>query len=172
VWRRLEVIVKPASVVVSLEPRRGIPVAEHAIKEAFDTARASVAANHQTGHHLGDIAANERVLGDRASLASREGYEAALKSRLGHPAVPPEWAARIQIDTEPDATAPGAIHISVLLANVTPERPREGVDAGLEERSLFDAGLEVEFDGRLEPFDFLLAPKDYRSNPELPAKGI
>lgn len=38
---------------------------------------------------------------------------------------------------------------------------------------MFDAKFEVEIEGgSLQPFDFLLAPKDYRSKPQMAARGI
>ncbi|MCI0562469.1 MAG: hypothetical protein MN733_28620, partial [Nitrososphaera sp.] len=60
-----------------------------------------------------------------------------------------------------------------LLANSTPSKGSEDADAGLEERSLFDAAVDLEISGAtLEPFRFWLAPKDYRSHPEMYGKGI
>src|SRR5208283_2080205 len=58
-------------------------------------------------------------------------------------------------------------------SNTTPDRDESVKDPGLEERAFLDAGLSVEIEGGvIVPFDFLLAPKDYKSKPQMPAKGI
>ncbi len=172
VWRRLPVVVEPVTIGVPATTQRGVIIGSPEVETALAEAQARIAADKRAWHHLGEISANERILGDRSTLENEDAFEAALSGRRGRPASPPAWSARLQVDSEPDPVTAGAYRVRVLLANVTPERPREGVDAGLEERSLFDAEIEIAVDGAVLPFDFLLAPKDYRVNREMPAKGI
>jgi hypothetical protein len=173
VWRRYEVVIPAQTLKLSTSTRTIQTIGDDAMTAALDAAIASVQADPARWHHLGSIESRERILGDAAVLHSQRSYEEALASKRGTPVVPPPWTARIEVVAEPDPSAGGLLRVRALLVNGTPDGYRAKVDAGLEERSLFDSGIQIEAkDGDIVPFDFLLAPKDYRANPQMPAKGL
>jgi Helicase conserved C-terminal domain len=173
VWRRYEVIIPAQTVTLATSTKTFQTIGDDAIAAAVDAARASVQGDPARWVHLGPIESRERALGDSAVLGSPRSYEAALAGKRGMPVEPPPWNARIEVASEPDPSVAGLLRIRALLVNGTPDGYMAKVDAGLEERSLFDSGIQIEAKGAdVVPFDFLLAPKDYRANPQMPAKGI
>ncbi|MHB8719435.1 MAG: C-terminal helicase domain-containing protein [Candidatus Dormibacteria bacterium] len=173
IWRRVEAGIAIPSVTLALGRRSSFTLGDSAIETELVRVQAVVKSEPAAWCHLGEIKARERALGDRSVLASADAYQDALNRRKSSPAAPPDWRARIQVETEPDPVLDGVWRVQLLLVNATPERPFDEVDPGLEERSIFDAGIELEVAGaKVTPFDFVLAPKDYRSDPQMPAKGI
>ncbi|MBI3933703.1 MAG: hypothetical protein HY316_03370 [Acidobacteria bacterium] len=156
------------------------PLGTQEIAAGIEEARAAMEGDPAGWRHL-DIPKNrQRALGDASVLASERAYASAL-ARQGRDRAPlPPWSASIQVESTPEPSATGVLRVRILLANATPElrlygsdRETDEVDPLLQERPLFDAGLSVEVEGgKVIPFDFLLAPKDYRTNPEMVAKGI
>lgn len=139
--------------------------------------RSAVSGDPRTWRHIGTPRERRRDLTASDALDSRTRYTAALQSVIGNVAAPPDWGLAIQVEVLPEANAPGIVRVRVLLANTTAAfdsvRDQGDVDPLLQARAIFDAGLVVEIDGAtLVPFDFLLAPKDYRSNPEMQGKGV
>ncbi len=141
------------------------------IQDAMTTLSASITADPELWRYLGEPTERSRTLGDLSVLSSEESYRNALAGARQTVSLPP-WSAKIFVESIPEPEEPGIIRVRVLFANTTPEG--EGVpDPGLEQRQLFDSGLTIEIEGgTLLPFHFWLAPKDYRSDPKLPAKGV
>lgn len=141
------------------------------IQVAMEKLAASITADPELWRYLGEAAERSRTLGDLSVLGTEESYKKALTSAR-QPASLPPWSAKIFVESTPEPEEPGIIRVRVLFANTTPE----GIDIpdpGLEQRQFFDSGLTIEIEGGdLVPFNFWLAPKDYRSDPKLPAKGV
>src|SRR5712671_1076054 len=169
-WRRSDVKPRPATIeingVMSIE-EFALPEIEAAVSEA----RVSMVSDPDIWRHLADPKKRERSPGNRSIIVGTDAYSKALSS-ASPPVSLPNWSANILIDVALEPEDSEVFRVRVLLANTTPE----GVDVpdpALEERALFDGSLEIEIEGgSLVPFDFWLAPKDYRSDPKLPAKGI
>lgn len=180
VWRRRDVTVDEIQVDLLPDQTVVAPVGAREIAMAIDEASVAMAADPNGWRHLGDPKQRQRVLGDAGVLASERAYASALTRVQGERAPLPPWSASVQVESSPDPTAPDVLRVRVLLANTTPElrlygpdRETDEVDPLLQERPLFDAGLAVDVEGgEVVPFDFLLAPKDYRTNPQMVAKGI
>jgi hypothetical protein len=173
VFRRLDV--RPGSIVVEVTPNSPqiLQIVSNRIEEAIEGARARVEADPQVWRYLGSAEQRERSLGDASVLTSEDTYNKALLVVKGDKVTAPLWSASLQVESTDDPGAPGALRVRILLANTTPDRDGAQKDPGLEERALLDAGLEVNIEGaRVVSFDFLLAPKDYRNKPQMPAKGI
>lgn len=180
VWRRKDLAVAdlqfdaPRDQVIIREKIGELDLAT-AIAEGME-----VIANDTEGwRHLGEPKERQRLLGMTDLLASRETYAISLSKVAGERAALPPWSAELQVDSGPDPTDPSVMRVRVLLTNTTPELRLFGpdreteIDPLLQERSLFDAKIKVAVDtGEIVPFSFLLAPKDYRSNPAMIAKGI
>ena len=173
VWRRVPVSVDISEVAINLTNRSPVSVGAPEIHAQFQAARDAVVSDPDSWHHLAEAKQRQRALGDSATLGSEDAYRAAIASKLGSPVLPPEWQAQLQITTEPVVGEEGTWRVRVLFANITPEADWDEGDPNLEQRALFDASVEVRLNGaRLAPFDFVLAPKDYRSDSSMPAKGI
>ena len=171
-WRRADVQLGfPA---ISLSCERVTPLDEVGrpeIEVALLGVRSRISADPEVWRHLADPGNRERSLGLPQVLDNVTNYKNALAAARDRVSLPP-WNAQVLIEALPEPDEPGVLRVRVLLANTTSE-DREVPDPGLEERSLFDAGLSIQIDGgTIVPFDFWLAPKDYRSDPKLPAKGI
>ena len=172
VFRRLET--KPISLPVllkySAEPSN-VTLGAQQFADAIAEARETIASDPQVWRHLGDPTMGERSLGDRAVLRTQRAYDEALAAVAGFSVEPPAWSLSLQAEAERDASIEGVLRVRVLLANQT--IPTEGTDLGLQDASIFDAGLEIQIEsGEVVPFEFLLAPKDYRSDPRMIARGI
>ena len=173
VWRRYEVGPFPVRVELSPEGIQQLSVGEEAIKTAIQEARTRMLLEPRGWKHLGEPSQCLRELGDLSLLKDANTYSRAVGALEGVRVAPPEWSAKLQVESRPDLSDPEVLRIRTLLMNDTAERDPETPDIKLEERSLLDAKLSVAFeDARLQPFEFLLAPKDYRSNPTMPGKGI
>ncbi len=170
-WRRLEASAEVNS--ISVKPRTSSLYGEVQIADAVDEAKSRAKADPRCWHHLGRADQRTRIIGPAALFNDESAYERGLGDKRGHPVDLPEWRPTLQIVVEPDTTLAGVWRVQVLLSNQTAERGDEKLDPGLEERSIYDAKVIVDVDkGDLVPFDFLLAPKDYRSNRTMHAKGI
>lgn len=144
-----------------------------ALANAIQQAQFSMHNDPFCWRHLGSPEQRERVLGNVSVLASPEAYAKALGAVKGDRVSLPSWSTALQIESGLDPVEPGALRVRVLLVNATSEYDETVADPGLQERSLFDAGIVIEIEGgNLLPFDFLLAPKDYRNKPQMAAKGI
>jgi hypothetical protein len=173
VFRRHDINVDPFTIELGDKDnvRTLIGVAE--ISAAIAKAREAISSDAQLWRHLGSPEEASRELGDAATIATAKAYETALRTKGKTPVSLPPWSVAVQIDSSRDPTHPSAIRVQVLLSNTTSTDIPADVDRGLEERSLFDCQVSVEVErGVLFPFDFLLAPKDYRSKPEMVARGI
>ena len=143
------------------------------ISASLAAARGQILADTRLWKHLSEPVNASRELGDAGNLANAAAYDAALAAMGRAPVAPPPWSLAAQVDITQDPTDPDTIRIRVLLSNTTPDSPDPDADRLLEERSIFDASLAVHVSGAaIRPFDFLLAPKDYRSKPQMPARGI
>lgn len=173
IFRRFEVTPQPISHEVELQKPESVSLGVEEIASGINNARSSIAADKDAWHYLGEPKDRDRSLGDFSVLASPEIYEQALQSKKGDAVPLPHWDVSLQLDSVPDAAKPGVLRIRILLSNRTPERNNNVPDPKLEERSLFDARLSVEIEnGEIVPFDFLLAPNNYRHKPTMVAKGI
>jgi len=173
VWRRVPVSVDLPPVVVNLGARSKVTPGATAIAAQLEIARRAVASDPDVWHHLGEPKQRQRALGDAATLAAPDAFKAALDKKRGNPVAPPDWRAQLQIQWEPVVGEEESWRVRVLFANTTSEAAWDEGDPNLEQRALFDAAVEVRVeDAALEPFDFVLAPKDYRSDSTMPAKGI
>lgn len=152
------------------EPLDQSVVAE-ALARAVDAARQKAAKDADLWKHLAEPKKAERRVTDPSILESAEKYRAFV-DRLGANKVSlPDWKLALRVTTT--AEPAGVVRVRVVLVNQTPEVDPKGIDIALEERAVFDAGLAVDIQGgSVEPFEFLLAPSDYRSNSALLAKGI
>jgi hypothetical protein len=173
VFRRYDIL--PGTFVVDVPSKLPTTdfIAQEEIAAAIEQAQSSMKADPYFWRHLGSPEKHERILGDVCLLERAETYLNALRALKGEPVLLPSWSVALQAETGPDPAIPEAIRVRVLLVNTTPERDESVRDKGLQERFLFDAGLIIEIEGgKLLPFDFLLAPKDYRNKPQMAAKGI
>jgi hypothetical protein len=172
VFRRITV--QNASISVSLAGAGASTqedVAAPELASAIDDARQRLLADQRIWRHLGNPDEGVREMGDRRNLTSELTYEEALARVTGLSVAPPEWAASLQINSEPDNLIEDAVRVRILLTNQTPSDTVG--DYGLQETAMFDAGLDVVLEsGNLIPFEFLLAPKDYKSDPKMYGKGI
>ena len=162
VFRRYDVA--PTSFVLDLQPYQPttVSIGNKEIGFAIEQVKTAMRSDPSFWRHLGKPEQRERVLGDASILKSPEAYTKALNAVQGEPISLPEWSAALQVEASPNPVIPDAVRIHVLLANTTLERGKNISDPGLEERSLFDAGIVIEVEGgTLQPFNFLLAPKDY-----------
>jgi hypothetical protein len=171
-WRRKDI--RMEALLINLAKGHTSPFSEVGtveIEKAFVDTKRQISEDAEIWKHLGDPEKCERALSSPTALNSKESYGKAV-ARLGKKVSLPPWSAQIVVESSPDPDDKDVMRVQILLANTTPEKPN-APDAGLEERSLFDAALEVQFENAtIVPFDFWLAPKDYRTNPKLPAKGI
>lgn len=173
VFRRYDVVSETISVEVALDRAEKLEVGREEIAASLQQARAAMASDSDVWHHLDEPEKRVRSLGEISVLKNREAYERRLQEIKREPVALPPWTITLRLDSAPDPSDPELLRVQVLLSNATPERDDSVPDPKLEDRSVFDAGLAIEVeDGELLPFEFLLAPKDYRSKPRLPARGI
>lgn len=184
VFRRKDV--EPAPITVTVTPgSRDVLVGQAELGDALLAALQDIHADPMRWRHLSDPKKNERELGEGRSISSEAKYAQALKTVVNPHVRLPNWAVQASVDCLPDPLDPGLMRVRVLLTNLTPSREEipdpdneeEKVllepDLNLQERALFDARLEVSVvESQIIPFDFLLAPADYRSRPQMIAKGI
>jgi hypothetical protein len=172
-WRRKDARVRSFRVAVPVIGSQSVSVGATEIADAIATLTSEISSDPDRWRHLGDPEQRQRALGDAQILGDRETYSAALKAISGEPAPLPAWAASLSVQSRPDTIDPNLLRVRVLLANTTNAFDSAIQDASLQERALFDATLQVSIDGgAFVPFDFLLAPKDYKSNPQMTARGI
>jgi hypothetical protein len=182
VFRRHDVRLDDVEIVVAPGEAE---IAREDINREIAQAKAAMRADARMWRHLADPAKNERDLGDSLTITNRASYEAALRAVRGAPVTLPSWDLTLAVDSSADAGRPDATRIRVLLSNVTPAREDQPTskdpgkadliepDVGLQERAIFDTQMWVQVEeGAILPFDFLLAPSDYRTKPQMPAKGI
>lgn len=173
VFRRQDIIPEPLTVTIAAEPAPARPIGTTEIAAALAVARTQLQADTRLWKHLSEPVNACRELGDARNIATADAYEAALTTMGRVPVAPPPWSLAAQVDVTQDPSDPNTLRIRVLLSNTTPDSPAPDADRLLEERSIFDASLAVHVSGAtIRPFDFLLAPKDYRSKPQMPARGI
>lgn len=178
VWRRHNVEVAPILVDLPTTSRSMRTVGAHQLAAAIEQTRVRIQEDAQAWRHLDDPRQGQRTISDATMLESGAAYERRLASLGGQPLVePPSWTAAVHVDAAPDPSDPRALRVRVLIANTTRgfDRATEQhtVDPQTIESSLFDANLSVEVTGgTLSPFEFLLAPKDYRAPSVMAAKGI
>ena len=172
-WRRKDA--RPPVVRVSL-PVGGSELNEVGSTEVSGTiveAISEIANDPARWRHLGEAAQRQRALGSAQVLSDAGAYAAAIRAVKGDVAPFPDWSASLRLESRVDTGDPSLLRVRVLLANTTRAYDPSVEDSGLQERALFDATLRVTVrGGNLVPFDFLLAPKDYKSNPQMSAKGI
>lgn len=172
VFRRMDV--QPGQIsfdLDELDATTNASVGEQSVTAAIDEATQRIVGDTNIWRHLGDPSEGVRILGDRSTLVSESAYASALAAITGPIALPPQWSAALQVSVEPDNVVANAVRIRVSLANESPGQPAG--DSGLAETAMFDAGLDVVVEsGSIVPFEFLLAPKDYKSNPVMFGKGI
>lgn len=172
-FRRHDIILEPLAVELEAQPMQASAVGAAEIAAAIIQARTQMQADPRLWKHLDEPAKASRDLGQAGNLASDDAYNSALAAAGRAPVALPPWSAGLQVDVTMDTAAPGVLRIRVLLSNATPDTIGPDVDRLLEERALFDAQIAVHVSGAsVVPFDFLLAPKDYRSKPQMPARGI
>lgn len=175
VFKRYNVECIPITFGVAKGKYQQISIGEEQLQVATEQACEEICNDSRLWKHLGDPRRGERSLGDSASISTAEAYESALQTVPGEKVALPPWRIFLLLEASEDTDDPRAVRIRILLANTTPERDKDLdiCDIGLEERAIFDAKLTVGIEGgQLLPFDFLLAPKDYRCNPEMPSRGI
>jgi hypothetical protein len=184
VFRRVEAQMAPVAVAIDSVPGE-IEVASDECDSAIQQVQATIGANPRAWRHLAEPEKNERELGSSTEISNADTYEQALSAVKGSRVIQPSWKVRISADAMADPSLPGVVRIRVLLENRTPAReeltaqndgdraPLIEPDRLLQERALFDACLELVVEnGTIIPFDFLQAPADYRSRPQMPAKGV
>ncbi len=172
-FRRHDVILDPLIIPLQAEVAEPKLFGVAETTAALTKARAAIQSDPRLWRHLAEPASASRDLGDARNLANPDSYSKALTELGRAPATPPPWALALEVDTTQDPSRPDTIRIRVLLSNTTTDTVDPQSDRLLEERAIFDAELKVEvLGGEVLPFDFLLAPKDYRSNPQMPARGI
>ena len=171
-WRRNNVSMTPLTVEIGLSNLLTLQeIGRSEIDAAVAASVYRIREDRELWRHLGEPAKKERAIGNFDVLATEESYQGVLGSFASAVGLP-NWTARLFIETSVDPDNEQVIRIRVYLANSTPEMSGD-IDLGLIERSLFDAAVTVSFEGAvLVPFEFWLAPKDYRTNPLLEAKGI
>jgi hypothetical protein len=179
VWRRYKVAIDEFFVDMPTDRDSDLDAGQFEMQTGLAAASEAIANDPDGWRHLGDPSERRRTIPDANILHSENAYQSALRGVGGERVVPPPWKISVQVDAGPDPGEPGAMRVRVLLANWTPDQRPGGRSDGdcpdplLQERAVFDAGLNVIVEGGdLVPFQFLLAPKDYRANPIMPAKGI
>jgi len=173
VFRRCDAETGAVTVELSPGSTQAIVAGQQEVNAALDTVRQKIEYDARCWRHLGDPSERMREVGDLRLLADAKKYEDALSEAAGDRAPLPDWSVSLQVESSPDPGHAEATRIRVLLANTTASFEKDVADPGLQERSLFDACLTVDIEGgALQPFDFLLAPNNYRNKPRMPAKGI
>ena len=174
VFRRIDVTPDRFEVTVPLNTARKSMEGAGALEGAVHAARETILNDPRLWRHLGEPNKRERELGLASKVLVNQGaFDRAIQAVEGGKVDLPPWATALHVSQSEDPSVRGILRIRVLLANTTPEQDYKAGDPDLEERSLYDAGLTIDIEGgSIVPFDFLLAPKDYRSTPEMAAKGI
>jgi ssDNA-binding Zn-finger/Zn-ribbon topoisomerase 1 len=172
VFRRYDV--KVETIVIELPANADVKtIGQNEVMTALDKARAVILADPRIWKHLSEPSDARRQLGDAQILSNNDSYQRALTENGKAVVDLPPWSASIRVDITPELNEQHTLRVRVLLSNTTSSDISQDADRLLEERSLIDAQMTVEIDnGNLQPFDFLLAPKDYRSKPQMPARGI
>ena len=172
-WRRKDAM--PPAINVTL-PLTGSQLEEIGSTEISDTVAnlsLEMANDPDRWRHLGNADQRRRDLGTAEVLRDEGAYAAALRAVKGDPAPLPDWSVTLRLESRFETSDPNLLRVRILLANATGAFDESIQDKGLQERAIFDAKLRVTVhSGKLVPFDFLLAPKDYKSNPQMIAKGI
>lgn len=172
-WRRKDARPPAMRISLPLSGNQLEDVASAVILETIANLSIEMANDPDRWRHLGDPDQRQRALGTAQVLSSQAAYSTALQSAQGDPAALPDWSVSLRVESRPETSDPTLLRVRVLLANTTRAFDPLVQDTGLQERALFDAKLRVAVHGGdLVPFDFLLAPKDYKSNPQMIAKGI
>jgi Helicase conserved C-terminal domain len=174
VWRRMNAQCHSVVTPVLFGTSGSASVGRAVLNNAVQNASRAIADDPDRWRHIGPAGHQERGLKDEpGALRSPETYASALASKA-HVAVElPAWSVDLQVEYEPDMTDTSCQRIRVLLANTSPDVDWTKGDPRLLEPCLFDAGLEIEVEGAVVvPFDFLLAPHDYRHKPAMVAKGV
>jgi hypothetical protein len=168
-WRRCDVPFEASSFTIA--PTTATPeIGRRLLADGFATASASASRADASWRHLGEPKERQRFLGAPHLLANEETYQLALSSPLA-PVSLPDWRGEIRVSCREEAQ--GLLRVTVFLCNITPYPEAEDTDQGLVETALFDSRLSIRLLGcQLAPFQFLLAPKDYRSDPTFAVKGI
>ncbi|MCP5003366.1 MAG: hypothetical protein GY941_05350 [Planctomycetes bacterium] len=125
--------------------------------------------------HLGDPKQQIRSIGSTADIKDDKDYYNRLSEIKNHCSIQtlPDWRVDLYVETDSDILDPDIYRIKVLLSNETIAWDDSVEDKSLDERAIFDAMIEVQIEGgEVIPFEFLLAERDYRSKPEMIAKGI
>jgi len=171
-WRRKEVTARPVNVELPIVTDWDDTVGAPEIAVALNDATGEMMSDGDRWRHLGDPDKRERALGPVQVVVNEDAYRTALRGVAGEPAPLPAWSAALRVECRRESDG-RAIRVRILLANTTGAFDESVKDTGLQERALFDAHVKVTIrGGALVPFDFLLAPKDYKSNPQMPAKGV
>lgn len=124
-------------------------------------------------HHIGQPNKREREIGTKSEVYDEKSYLNKLNIYKNNNELVelPEWKVSLNVEVKPDTLSRTHKRIKVYVVNETKLSKYD--DFILVEPAIFDANLNVEIDNvTLEPFNFHLAKKDYRSKPYLVAKGI
>ena len=168
-FRSVRPVVEAISVSIPVGAPSSIAIGEEQLRAAIAAGQNKAVSDPEIWRHLGEPKQAERRIRGSGLLATKATYEQALAKISGQKAALPEWKLALRIFVSSDS---GELRIRVLLANTTKEGERKNTDSKLEEAALFDANLEVKVEGgAITPFEFLLAPSDYRSRRDLFAKG-
>jgi hypothetical protein len=109
-----------------------------------------------------------RVQVPEDALSSDAAYQTFLTT-LRTP-VEPRWAWNLETSIGPSADAGSGLVLSVVLANASPEEQQN--DSNIEP-FFFDVAAQAEFRrGMAVPFRLDMAPRDFRYDPHLPARGF
>jgi hypothetical protein len=172
-WRRKDARPPAIRLTIPLSDGQFEDIGSAVYSEAISNLSLEMTDDPDRWRHFGDPEQRQRALGTAKVLNDQAAYSAALQAVKGDPAPLPDWSTSLRLETRIETSDPSLLRVRVLLANTTRAFDPSIQDSGLQERALFDAKLRVTVHGGdLVPFDFLLAPKDYKSNPQMIAKGI
>jgi hypothetical protein len=173
VFKRYDVVVGPINVQIGASETGMKIIGEAELAQAIQKANLDIRSDARLWRHLSTPSAAERRLSAPSILKSKDAYEQALAKKGMSPVDLPPWSVSLQIEIRPDTEKPETLRIRILLSNTTNDASDFEGDRLLEERAVLDAKLQIKMAGcALVPFEFLLAPKDYRSKPQTPARGI
>jgi hypothetical protein len=175
VFRRLNVAVKPVVVPLTSIGQSFVRVGESEIGDAIATAVDSAKVDGERWRYIGKPESRGRTIGTKHSLEDKNAFEAALTAhkKSGKAVELPQWRAALEVECSPDPASTAFTRLRVLFSNETLDADESVPDRKLEEHYLFDARIRVTVhDAQIVPFEFSLAPKDYRYDPVLKVKGI
>lgn len=161
--------------------RAGAPLRAHRVDDgrwAVDTSALAQAVREELQRAAAVVQSDPEAMRARAAATRVNVPDDALLSEATYRAfladlrlpVLPVWAWEIEGEASDGGDASGSARLSLMFANASPEAQQEDPNV---EPFLFDVESEVVFSrGLAMPFRLEMAPRDFRYDPNMPARGF